>query len=618
MADDKMLQEAIEAVSNGHRERARDLLTRLLKANQTNPKYWLWMSSVVESSKERIYCLKKVLLLEPDNKAARLGLMLQGAANPTEGLQPNPVIHRDWQKSYKTVSLDRSPRKIVRLLMYAGASIILVGFVLIGFIGPRISNAGNYGAAQLTVTPIFETIAATATLLPTNTPRVKTPTPTFIGPTPLWMFLEETYTPTPLYVNTPHPATEAYRAGIRALTNRNYPEMIRYMQQAAQAEPGQADIQYYLGEAFLFSNRPEDALYAYEKAIELNPNFAPAYFGRARALADLDPDFDLESDLSLAIAYDPQFSAAHLDLIAFYLANERYEQALLLLDSVETVAPDSPLLFVYRSQILMNSGDYEGAIESAEQAYELDQTILEIYKILGELNVHTGKADQAIHYLEIYLRYVKDDPFIWAIYGQALFDSGDQLDQAMKAFDLALALDENSLTALLYRGYAYLALGEGQLAVNDLFIARNFDRDSFRASLGLARALLLSERYDDAISQFTASEELSETVLQQAEVYYWRAKTFIAMKDIKFAVQDFTALLELSPDEIPLEWTEEAQSYLIRLTPTPTMTNTPLPPTPTPTIATPTPTSTKTPTAIVITPTPSLTPQPSSTPHPRD
>ena len=61
MADDKMLQEAIEAVDNGHRDRARDLLTRLLKANQTNPKYWLWMSSVVESTKERIYCLQKVL-----------------------------------------------------------------------------------------------------------------------------------------------------------------------------------------------------------------------------------------------------------------------------------------------------------------------------------------------------------------------------------------------------------------------------------------------------------------------------------------------------------------------------------------------------------------------------
>jgi len=613
MADDKMLQEAIEAVANGNRDRARDLLTRLLKANQTNPKYWLWMSSVVESTKERIYCLQKVLHLEPDNKAAQLGLLLQGAANSGSGMQAQPVLHRDWRKSYKTAALDSSPRKIARIVMYAGAGIVVVGLVLIGFIAPRITNAGYFGEVQLTVTPIFETVAATATLLPTNTPRAVTPTPTFIGPTPLWMFLEATYTPTPLYVNTPHPATEAYRAGIRAFTNRNYQEMIFFMQQAAQTEPDQADIHYYLGEAYLQSEQPENALYSYEKAIEINQNFAPAYLGRARALSAIDPEFDLEGDLSQAIALDPDFSAPKLDLIAFYLSVGEYDQALVLLDSAEVINPDSPLIFAYRSQVLMNSGDYDGAIEAAKKAYDLDQTILEIYRILGELNVYSGDSDQAIHFLEIYLRYVKDDPYIWAIYGQALFDDGEQLEQAMLAFDLALDLDENSLTALLFRGYAFLELGEGQLAVNDLFIARNFDRESFRASIGLARALALSERYDDAISQFTGSEQLSKNLLQQAEVYYWRAKTFDKIKDFKSAGQDFLALIDLSSEEIPEDWTEEAQSYLFQLTPTPTMTNSPPPPTDTPTQMTPTITSTSTPMPTKITPSPTLTRTPTAT-----
>lgn len=76
MADDKMLEEAIKAVAKGQRHRARDLLTRLLKTNQANPQYWLWMSSVVDSAKERSYCLKNVLRLDPGNRAAKLGLVL--------------------------------------------------------------------------------------------------------------------------------------------------------------------------------------------------------------------------------------------------------------------------------------------------------------------------------------------------------------------------------------------------------------------------------------------------------------------------------------------------------------------------------------------------------------
>ena len=57
MSDDRMLDEAIAAAREGDRTRARDLLTRLLRTDQSNPEYWLWMSSIVDSPKEKIYCL---------------------------------------------------------------------------------------------------------------------------------------------------------------------------------------------------------------------------------------------------------------------------------------------------------------------------------------------------------------------------------------------------------------------------------------------------------------------------------------------------------------------------------------------------------------------------------
>ena len=409
--------------------------------------------------------------------------------------------------------------------------------------------------------------------------------------------------------------------------------MVFFMEQAAQAEPESEDIHYYLGEAYLLSDEPENALYAYEKAIEVNQNFAPAYLGRARALTAIDPEFDIEVDLTQALVLDPNFAAAHLDLIAFYLSIGNYEDSLVLIDAAEIIAPDSPLIYAFRSQALMQTGDLEEAFEAAEKAYELDQTILSIYKTLGELNLISGEADQAIHFLEIYLRYEKEDPDTWAAYGRALFEGGDQLEQAMQAFDLALTLDENSFIALLYRGYAYLELDEGQLAVNDLFIARNFDRESFLASLGLARALSQSERYEDAISQFTGSEKLTQTEREQAEVYYWRAKTFIELGSISSAVKDYLALLDLPVDELPANWITEAQNYILQLTPTPTITSSPLPPTDTPTVVTPSstptltpeptnvtpsPTLTKTPTPTLVTPSPSPSPLPTRTQKPRE
>jgi tetratricopeptide (TPR) repeat protein len=624
MAEDKMLQEAIEAVAKGQSERARDLLTRLLRANQTNPKYWLWMSSVVDTTKERVYCLQKVLHLEPENRAARLGMVMGGISPPDDGLQPLPVAPRNWKETYKVTSLESGPKKYVRRFAYFGAFILVFGLISIGILAPRMRTFGYFGGVQLTVTPIFETVAATATLLPTNTPRAVTPTPTFIGPTPLWMLLEATYTPTPIYVNTPHPVTEAYKAGIRAFTEGNYEEMLMFMEQAAQAEPDSADIYYYIGEANLLLEQPDEALYAFDKSIETNVNFAPAYFGRASAMQAIDPDFDIEADLTQAIVVDPALVSAHLELIALYLSLENYELALSSLEIAEELAPESPLIYAYRSQALLQSGEFELALEAAQQAYDLDQTILAVYEGLGNLYLMSGNFAQASHFLEIYLRYETKDANAWASYGRALFESDDQFDQAMQAFDRALELDENSFTALLYRGLSYLEAGHGQLAVNDLFLARNFDRESFIASLGLARALSQAERYEDAISQFKGSEQLAVTELQLAEVYYWRANTFRLIEDRGSALKDYQALLELTAETIREAWVKEAQQFIIKLTPTPTMTPTvptaTLTPTitATPTVPTSTPTVTRTPTATEVTPSPTKTSRPSQTTQPKD
>jgi superkiller protein 3 len=417
-------------------------------------------------------------------------------------------------------------------------------------------------------------------------------------------------------VNTPHPISEAYRAGIRALNSGNYEEMLAFMLQAAQAEPGSADTHFYIGEAYLELNEPENALIAYEKAIESDPNFAPAHFGRAKVLSSLDPEFDVESDLLKAVNLDPNLTNAHLDLIAFYFDRGKFELALEQAVIVEDLNPESPLLHLYRSQALLHLEEYEQALEAAQQAYALDRTILPVYYTLGVTYLHSGYPQRANHFFEIYLRYVQDDAQAWEGQGRALFLQGESFEKAIQAFNTALELDENSFITLLYRGLTYLEIGEGQSAVNDLVLARNFDRESFEASLGLGRALFLADRIEDAISQYSGSENLADTDIKRAGVYYWRAQAFHALGDRRSAVKDYQALIDLKSEDISEDWIESAQEYIIMSTPTPTWTPSPMPKTDTPTLAPPssTPTLTTTPTSTTQIPT---TTHPSNTPIPR-
>jgi Tfp pilus assembly protein PilF len=69
MADDAIFQEAIEALSGGNKTKARELLTGLLKTDQNNATYWIWMSAAMDSAKERVYCLQTAFKLDPGNAA---------------------------------------------------------------------------------------------------------------------------------------------------------------------------------------------------------------------------------------------------------------------------------------------------------------------------------------------------------------------------------------------------------------------------------------------------------------------------------------------------------------------------------------------------------------------
>jgi len=69
-SQDTVFQDAVGALREGDKGRAKDILTQLLKAEQGNATYWVWMSAAVDTNKERIYCLETALKLDPENTSA--------------------------------------------------------------------------------------------------------------------------------------------------------------------------------------------------------------------------------------------------------------------------------------------------------------------------------------------------------------------------------------------------------------------------------------------------------------------------------------------------------------------------------------------------------------------
>jgi len=68
------LTEGIARAKAGERERARELLLRVIERDERNVQAWLWISGVVESPEDRRVALENVLVIEPENTLARAGL----------------------------------------------------------------------------------------------------------------------------------------------------------------------------------------------------------------------------------------------------------------------------------------------------------------------------------------------------------------------------------------------------------------------------------------------------------------------------------------------------------------------------------------------------------------
>lgn len=590
MPEDTMLNEAISALRDGDRIRARDLLTRMLKVEQDNANYWVWMSAAVETKKEKIYCLQTALKLDPENALAKRGLILFGTRKADADVKPYPlnaepvwkqrlIQEREEKKQQVKTSIGKP---ILRIAILASVFLALLVVIWVGFRTP---------AAVITRSTRTPGPSPTFTLTPTsiNAGLELEGTSTFVGPTPLWMLLKETYTPTPLYVVTQHPITssDAFSAGLRYFKQGNWKDAIALMQQVAALEPGSgADAWYYMGEANRLSGNNVEARKEFDKAIEINPNFGVAYLGRAIVSLALDPRVEIINDLDEAIKFDPSYAPAYVERAAYFLAKDKVDQSQADIQKAMELDANSSRAFSVQAELELKLEDYSKALASAQKANSLDVTNLQVYLVLGKANLEMKHYQDAVQALEIYNIYSPGDPLAMIYLATSYNFTGDYLG-SIKLLDAVLTRDKTRSEAYYQRGLSHFGLENYQKAVADFILAFDYDPKDMDASIGLAQTYLKMGFPGDAYAEIRDhAARLAKTDNQLAQVYYWEATALEELENTS-AITYWKYLLALPADSMPAEWRTVAQEWISkRYTSTPVRSETKTPTasqTPTPT-----------------------------------
>jgi tetratricopeptide (TPR) repeat protein len=530
----KQLTEAIAAARIGDRHRAREILSGLLRSDSSNAEYWIWMSAVVDSPKERVYCLESALKIDPTNRAAMRGLVILGAREPTDRelaqavkvpkrdidpiqpaiqpLQPEEIEKETEAKPKPSTFLPKRGQRALRFITSAvivvGAALLLAGAVYL--IVPRV-NTGFFGAASTlppasptaTDTPLPGT--PTATPIPAATRIVRTPVPTEAASTPLALLVEATTTATPRAGYTPHPNFEAYQAGVDAIEEGDFEQAVFFLEQVVDTHPTWVDAYYFLGKAQRYLDHIGSAITSQDKALTQNPEFAPSLLERGRALLSRDEDAALR-DLEEAVDVDPGFTEAYEEIGIFNQQRRLWQRLETRMEEALAAGTRSPKILLMLSEAKLNLGKPEEGLAYAIEGSADDPTSLDGYLAVGRAYVtmsiymmDDSYYSQAMWPLQTYVAYRPEDHRGWGYLGRAQLGAG-QIDEARSSLDISLGLNDRYAPAYLARGILFTKTGNYQDALADLNNARRYGTETYDLLIATARAQFYLGNYTDALS----------------------------------------------------------------------------------------------------------------------
>jgi len=629
----EMLQEAIKSIKAGQRHRAKDLLTRLLRADQANIEYWLWMSAAVETEKEQIFCLQNALKIDPNSIAARRGLVVLGALRPEEAGLPPPQTLENFHAEVPKLGSGsmalvpagggggflsrRRNRERLAIFALGGVGLVIVIFLFSVLVAPNLFRPRR--VVVVTSAPPTHTLeptlkpGVTVTVAPCTLPYDPDPN------TPLSSYLCLTQTPTPVPVATEASRNEeSYNSMKNGYRDNNWGKILSSAPQTILLLPDNPRVYFYAAEAYRHTGDLSNALKNYRSAIAKDAKFAPAYWGKALAEIDQGNSADALQDFAGAISADANFYPAYLDRALFYSANGNYPRALSDLEQAKLVAPGNGLVQAYLALAYMDSDLPQPALDAAQQAIAIDPGLALAYYARGRAEYALGQFDAADKDLSVSYKYVLTLEALFPKLFQAtvLYQYGlgkvgigqdsaalVQFNQAIslypaysliyiargniylraKDYDHAHADFNKAITqfeasdsgnpalneAYLGNGLAWLGLDRPDSALSNFQVVVNRDPQNFEANLGLGQSLLLTDSAKDSLDSFNAAFDLAKADEQKARVYYWRSRAYKALHRTDAEAADLAALAALN---ITSDLLPTAQARLTEIGPVPTTT----------------------------------------------
>ncbi len=215
--------------------------------------------------------------------------------------------------------------------------------------------------------------------------------------------------------------------------------------------------QEYLKKGLDYENKNENekAIKEFQNILKLDPNDEDALFNLGFIYSDMKEYHKSYEYFKKLINNNPKHIEAFNNLGLLFARQGKYSDALLVYDKGIEFNPEAAVLYNNKGNVLYDMGRYEEALKNFKKAGELDPVFNErLYHLGIDSFIKGGGIDDAIKKLEESAQKNINHAKTSHDLGVAYLEK-HMYDKAISAFNRALSIDPNYLSAYINMAYAY-------------------------------------------------------------------------------------------------------------------------------------------------------------------
>lgn len=222
--------------------------------------------------------------------------------------------------------------------------------------------------------------------------------------------------------------------------------------------PRDEDLWHNFGVSLLGLDAVDDALLAFARALDINPNYATAAESAAFAESRRGRFSEAIAYCERLLAKDPRNQRVLRLKADALLAARRFDAALEIYDAALRLSPRNVELLINRSTALLSLNRRDEAFASAKEALACDENAPLAWRVYGTVALKLGLYESARDAFIRTLELSPNDSEAMSGEAIALKELGE-VDAALRKFDTALAIDPENEDVKSNKGALLLLLG---------------------------------------------------------------------------------------------------------------------------------------------------------------